>query len=123
MIYIYVSIVIRFSFIMCCTNLLIVQGITQLLARIETNCRLEHVALVSFSSTAEVLAPFTRDIDLVRSKLASVTAQDKSLLEAGLGGAVSLVLDEWGGGATASLDLNMVNMLRFENVSDRKSVV
>ena len=108
---------IRFSFIMCCTHLLIVQGITQLLARIETNCRLEHVALVSFSSTAEVLAPFTRDIDLVRSKLASVTAQDKSLLEAGLGGAVSLVLDEWGGGATASLDLNMVNMLCFENVS------
>ena len=102
---------------MCCTHLLIVQGITQLLARIETNCRLEHVALVSFSSTAEVLAPFTRDIDLVRSKLASVTAQDKSLLEAGLGGAVSLVLDEWGGGATASLDLNMVNMLCFENVS------
>ena len=61
-------------------------------------------------STAEVLAPFPRDIDLVRSKLASVTAQDKSLLEAGLGGAVSLVLDEWGGGATASLDLNMVNI-------------
>ena len=93
---------------------LAIQGITQLLARIETNCRLEHVALVTFSSTAEVLAPFTRDIDLVRSKLASVTAQDKSLLEAGLGGAVGHVLDEWGGGATESLNLNMVTILLLQ---------
>ena len=90
---------------------------TQLLARIETNCRLEHVALVTFSSAAEVLAPFTRDIDLVRSKLASITAQDKSLLEAGLGGAVGHVLDEWGGGATESLNLNMVMIIELILVS------
>ena len=90
---------------------LAIQGITQLLARIETNCRLEHVALVTYSSGAEVLVPFTRDIDLVRSKLASVTAQDKSLLEVGLGGAVGHVLDEWGGGATESLNLNIVSTI------------
>ena len=98
---------------------LAIQGVTQLLARIEKNCRLEHVALVTFSSAAEVLAPFTRDIDHVRSKLSSITAQDKSLLEAGLGGAVGHVLDEWGGGAAESLNLNMVrtsfSFLRYYN--------
>lgn len=84
------------------------QGAASLLATVETNCRLEHVAILTFSSCAEVVAPFSRDLGLLRSKLAGVSCQDKSLLEVGLGRAVSLVMEEWGGGATASLDLNLV---------------
>ena len=37
--------------------------------------QLEHVALVQFSSLFSVTVPFTRDIDLVRSKLSSIQCQ------------------------------------------------
>ena len=78
------------------------------MTKIETNCRLEHVALMTYSSVCETLVTFTRDIDLVRSKLSSVQSQDKSLLEAGLAGVCSLVLEEWGGGANSSLNINIL---------------
>ena len=85
---------------------LALHGISQLLTQIETNCRLEQVALVTYSSMCEVPATFTRDIDLVRTKLSLVSCQDKSLLEAGLVGLVSLVAEEWG--AAANLNINVV---------------
>ena len=44
---------------------LAIQGISFLLDQIETNCRLEHVALLQFSSLCELTVPFTRDIDQV----------------------------------------------------------
>ena len=86
---------------------LAVQGISHLLAQIETNCRLEHVAVLTFSSVCEVAISVTRDIEAIRSKLSSISCQDKSLLEAGLVGASSLILEEWGGSAS-SLNLNLV---------------
>jgi len=45
---------------------LAIQGISYLLDQIETNCRLEHVALLQFSSLCELTVPFTRDIDQVK---------------------------------------------------------
>ena len=86
---------------------LAVQGLSHLLAQVETNCRLEHVAVLTFSSVCEVVISFTRDIEAIRSKLPSISCQDKSLLEAGLAGASSLILEEWGGSAS-SLNLNLV---------------
>ena len=86
---------------------LAVQGLSHLLAQIETNCRLEHVAVLTFSSVCEVAISFTRDIEAIRSKLSSISCQDKSLLEAGLVGASSLILEEWGGSAS-SLNLNLI---------------
>ena len=50
-------------------------GISQLLNQIETNCRLEHVALVAFASSSDTLVSFTRDIDTVRSKLSNISCQ------------------------------------------------
>ena len=86
---------------------LAVQGISHLLSQVETNCRLEHVAVLTYSSVFEVAVNFTRDIDAVRSKLSNIQCQDKSLLEAGLAGATAVILEEWGGSAS-SLNLNLV---------------
>jgi hypothetical protein len=77
-------------------------GITHLLQQIESNCKLEYVALIQFSSICELIAPFTRDMDQIRSKL-SVSCQDKSSLEVGIQGLVGLVQDEWGSGTPITL--------------------
>lgn len=53
---------------------------------------------IAFSSLYEVLCPFTRDFDLVRSKLSSLEDFDKTCLEVALHGVNTLVLDEWGNG-------------------------
>jgi len=82
---------------------LAIQGISFLLDQIETNCRLEHVALLQFSSLCELTVPFTRDIDQVRSKLSTISCQDKSLLEVGLQGVSGLIMDEWGASVTVNL--------------------
>jgi len=82
---------------------LAIQGISYLLDQIETNCRLEHVALLQFSSLCELSVPFTRDMDQVRSKLSSISCQDKSLLEVGLQGVCGLIMDEWGASVPVSL--------------------
>jgi len=84
---------------------LAVSGISYLLSQIEINCKLEHVALVQFSSLFSVTVPFTRDIDLVRSKLSSIQCQDKSLLEVGLQGVLGLVAEEWAGSQAVNLIL------------------
>ena len=47
-------------------------GVSQILTQIETHCRLEHVALITYASQSEVLVPFTRDIDMIRSRLSQV---------------------------------------------------
>jgi len=75
---------------------LAVHGLNQLLDHIEQTCRLEHVALFSFSSSCEVASSFTRDLDQVRSKLSSIGHQDKSCLEVGLKKVVAEVTEEWG---------------------------
>ena len=86
---------------------LAVQGISHLLSQVETNCRLEHVAVLTYSSVCEVAVNFTRDIEAIRSKLLNISCQDKSLLETGLAGVTGVILEEWGGSAS-SLNLNLV---------------
>ncbi|XP_023336085.1 integrator complex subunit 14 [Eurytemora carolleeae] len=77
-------------------------GITQLLDQVESNCKLEYVALIQFSSICELIAPFSRDMDQIRSKL-TVNCQDKSSLEVGLQGLLGLVQEEWGSATPITL--------------------
>jgi len=73
-------------------------GINTLLDFFATNCKLEYVSLLQFSSLWESLAPFTRDYQLIREKLKSCTVVDKTCLEAGLIGAAASVTDDWDSG-------------------------
>jgi len=78
-------------------------GINHLLDQIELNCKLEHVALIQFSSVCELVAPFTRDIETIRSKLLTVTGEDKTSLEVGLQGVLGLAQEEWGSSTPLTL--------------------
>ncbi|XP_075216602.1 integrator complex subunit 14 isoform X2 [Lycorma delicatula] len=75
---------------------LAVQGINNLLDYFSLYSKLEFVALVTFSSIYEVISPFTRDFDLLKSKISQLEEQDKSCLEPVLQYINSLVLGEWG---------------------------
>jgi len=83
---------------------LAVHGLLSFLDKVETNCRLEHLALLQFSSVCELAVPFTREVDQLRAKLPLLSCLDKKSLEVGLQGAVSLVMEEWG----VSVPVNLV---------------
>jgi len=71
-------------------------GIKALLDQIESNCKLEHIALLQFSSLCELAVPFTREMDQLRAKVSNINCLDKKSLEVGLQGAVCQILEEWG---------------------------
>ena len=75
---------------------LAVHGVNLLLDQLEANCKLEHVALLQFSSSCHMVQGFTRDLDLIRSKVTTLQGQDRSSLEKGLQGVAGMVLEEWG---------------------------
>jgi len=75
---------------------LAVHGVNLLLDQLEANCKLEHVALLQFSSSCHMVQGFTRDLDLIRTKVATLQGQDRSSLEKGLQGVAGMVLEEWG---------------------------
>lgn len=78
-------------------------GVNYLLDQIEMNCKLEHVALLLVSSLCELGCPFTRDMDQVRAKLLATSCEDKTSLEVGLQGFVSLIQEEWGSNVPVTL--------------------
>lgn len=75
---------------------LAIHGINSLLDYLSLYCKLEFVALVTFSSLYDVVSPFTRDFDTLKSKLAVLEEFDQSRLEPVLSGVNRLVLSEWG---------------------------
>merc|ERR1719348_2544316 len=75
-----------------------------MLDQIETNCKLEHIALLQFSSLCELAVPFTREVDQLRAKLPLLACLDKKSLEVGLQGAFGLISEEWG----TSVPVNIV---------------
>ncbi|KAK6624424.1 hypothetical protein RUM44_011283 [Polyplax serrata] len=75
---------------------LAVHGINFLLDYLAVHLKLEFVSLVTFSSSYEVLCPFTRDFELIRAKLSKIDEQDKTCIETALSGVNSLVLSDWG---------------------------
>lgn len=57
---------------------------------------LEYTSLLAFSSACDVVVPFTRDYELLKSKLDEVTVQDRTDLHAALVTMVETMLAEWG---------------------------
>ncbi|KAG8287220.1 snRNA metabolic process [Homalodisca vitripennis] len=75
---------------------LAVHGINSLLDYLAIYSKLEFVALMTYSSSYDIVSPFTRDFDVLKAKLAQLEEQDKSCLEPVLTGVNKLVLGEWG---------------------------
>ncbi|KOC68059.1 UPF0464 protein C15orf44 like protein [Habropoda laboriosa] len=75
---------------------LAVHGINALLHYLQVNSKLEFVALVVFSSLYEVICPFTRDYDSIRSKLQNIEECDKTCIETALHGVNNVIMAEWG---------------------------
>ena len=57
---------------------------------------LKFICKIAFSSLYDVICPFTRDFELVRSKLNNLEDYDKTCLKIALQGVNTLVLEEWG---------------------------
>jgi len=81
------------------------QGLGLLLDQLDTHCKLEHTALLHYSSQCQLAAGFTRDLQEIRGKLSSVQCQDVGRLEVGLQGVIGLVLEEWGSGTPVTVIL------------------
>ncbi|XP_054278124.1 integrator complex subunit 14-like isoform X1 [Macrosteles quadrilineatus] len=75
---------------------LAIHGINSLLDYLSLYSKLEFVALMTYSSSYEVLSTFTRDFEVLKSRLAQCEEQDKSCLVPVLTGVNKLVLGEWG---------------------------
>ncbi|KAH0546122.1 integrator complex subunit 14 [Cotesia glomerata] len=75
---------------------LAVQGINTLLNYLQVNSKLEFVSLVVFSSLYELICPFTRDYDSIRSRLQMIEERDKTCIETALHGVNSVIMSEWG---------------------------
>ncbi|XP_076067871.1 integrator complex subunit 14 isoform X2 [Oratosquilla oratoria] len=84
---------------------LAVHGCNVLLDHFMQHCKLEFTALVIFSSLYEVVAPFTRDFELIKNVLTTLDEYDMTNLETGLLGAAQHVLDEWGNGTPCQVVL------------------
>ncbi|XP_001603754.1 integrator complex subunit 14 [Nasonia vitripennis] len=75
---------------------LAVQGINTILQYLQTHSKLEFVSLIVFSSLYEVVSPFTRDYDAIRTKLQNIEECDKTCIETVLHGVNTNVISEWG---------------------------
>ncbi|KAK0096633.1 hypothetical protein PV326_004902 [Microctonus aethiopoides] len=75
---------------------LAVQGINSFLNYLQANTKLEFVSLVVFSSLYEVICPFTRDYDSIRSRLQLIEERDKTCIETVLHGVNNVIMSEWG---------------------------
>ncbi|XP_011498230.1 PREDICTED: von Willebrand factor A domain-containing protein 9 [Ceratosolen solmsi marchali] len=75
---------------------LAIQGISTILHYLQSHSKLEFVALIAFSSLYEVICPFTRDYDLIRSKLQNIEECDKTCIESALHGINNVIISEWG---------------------------
>lgn len=71
-------------------------AINAFLDYLHAHAKLEYVSLVAFSSLYEVVVPFTRDYDSIRSKMQHIEEGDKTCIEQALHGINHLVLNEWG---------------------------
>nr|XP_018911693.1 PREDICTED: von Willebrand factor A domain-containing protein 9-like [Bemisia tabaci] len=75
---------------------LAVKGINSLLDYLALHCKLEFVALMTYSSLVDVINPFTRDFDQIKSKLSQIIELDKTCYEPVLTAINGFVLREWG---------------------------
>jgi len=80
------------------------RNIDKLLDKFSTSCKLEYTSLVVFSSLYEVIIKFTRDYDLLKDALSTITTYDKTCIEAALQGVRTSVIQEWG----TSVPVNLI---------------
>ena len=73
-------------------------GVDRLLDHVERHFKLEQVAVLTFSSKAVVVAPFSRDIAGTRVKVAIVESSDTSDLVPAINAVSSYVREHWGAG-------------------------
>lgn len=59
-------------------------------------CKIGLYLQIVFSSRFDVVCQFTRDYDLIRSKLQNIEEHDKTCIEIALHGVNNVVLAEWG---------------------------
>ncbi|XP_072935965.1 integrator complex subunit 14 [Epargyreus clarus] len=83
-------------------------AVNSFLDYLSIHAKLEHVALVSFSSTYEVAVSFTREFDTIRAKLPLLEEGDKTCLETALLGVNQLVLNEWGYGYQTPVQIILI---------------
>jgi len=102
-------------------------GLERVLAHLEAKFKLESVSLMTFSSTYNVLAPFTREVSSVRNKLRIAEAADTSEFIQGLRGLSIYVSENWAGsGSDVRLDVIVVTdgcCLAGGGLSDLESVL
>lgn len=95
-------------------------GISCFLDHLNQHCKLEFSALVIFSSLWELVVPFTRDFELLKSGLLKAETHDRTNIEVGLEGAKQVVLDEWGSSMPCQVLLVTDGSLGAGNGSLRK---
>eukprot|EP00095_Tigriopus_kingsejongensis_P002907 snap_masked-scaffold336_size202805-processed-gene-1.8 protein:Tk02907 transcript:snap_masked-scaffold336_size202805-processed-gene-1.8-mRNA-1 annotation:"conserved hypothetical protein" len=71
-------------------------GLDRLLRHLELQYKLEHVALLTFSSECRVLCPFTRDVSEIRQRLAETEPEDGSAVIRVVREISTLVTEVWG---------------------------
>lgn len=84
---------------------LAIHGLNSFLDHLAVNFKLEFVSLVVFSSLWEIVVPFTRDFENVKSQLGKVEDYDKTCIRVALEGVKTFVLDEWGTGSPCQVIL------------------
>ncbi|XP_067002989.1 integrator complex subunit 14 [Anabrus simplex] len=84
---------------------LAIHGVNTLLDYLAVHSKLEFVSLIAFSSLYEIVSPFTRDFDAIKSKLQQLEEFDKTCIESALVGVNRLVLGEWGSGTPCQIVL------------------
>ncbi|CAL8099661.1 unnamed protein product [Orchesella dallaii] len=75
---------------------LTVEVINQFVDHVSAHCKLEFVALMTFSSAAVVERTFTRDLYLIRESVLAIPTHDVTNYDALLSGIAKLVADSWG---------------------------
>lgn len=72
------------------------QGLNSFLDYQTQNCKLEFTSLMVYSSLWELVVPFTRDYEQIKSALINVESFDKTNIINALRGVHELVIEEWG---------------------------
>ncbi|CAG9766259.1 unnamed protein product [Ceutorhynchus assimilis] len=84
---------------------LAINGIEAFLDHLGAHSKLEFIALMAFSSLYEERCPFTRDTNLIKTKLKNIDDYDKTCIETAFHGVGQMVLGEWGNNTSCQIIL------------------
>ncbi len=72
------------------------QGVSWFFDYLSQYYPLEYTSLLTFSSSCDVVVPFTRDYETLKTKLDEVSVQDRTDLHSALCVMVDVIVNEWG---------------------------